>query len=85
VRAIAALSPVSENSNVVITYLTPGACKSDLFRDPMSGFQGLALAIGKAVIGRSTEAGSRTLVNAVKPDQDVKTHGEFLMDGEVAS
>lgn len=51
----------------------------------MSGFQGLALAIGKAVIGRSTEAGSRTLVNAVKPDQDVKTHGEFLMDGEVAS
>ncbi|KUJ23223.1 NAD(P)-binding protein [Mollisia scopiformis] len=85
VRAISAESPVSDKSNVIITYLTPGACKSDLFRDPMGGFQALALAIGKTIIGRSTEVGSRTLVNAVRPNQDVKVHGQFLMDGKVAS
>lgn len=85
VRTLADLSPVSADSNVIITYLTPGACKSDLFRDPMGGFQALALAIGKAAVGRATEYGSRTLVSAIKPDAATNTHGAFLVDCHVDS
>jgi hypothetical protein len=33
---MAARSPVTSDSNVIIDYLTPGACKSDIFRDDAS-------------------------------------------------
>jgi len=36
-----------------------------------------------AIIARTTEAGSRTLVHAVKPDTGENTHGAFLMDCKV--
>lgn len=33
---MAARSPINQDSNVIIDYVTPGACKSDLFRDDAS-------------------------------------------------
>lgn len=33
---MAARSPLNKDSNVIIDYLTPGACKSDIFRDDVS-------------------------------------------------
>jgi hypothetical protein len=85
VRTLADLSPVSKDSNVIINYLSPGICKSDILRDPMGGFEALSWTLVMAFLARSTEAGSRTLVFAVKPDAELETHGAFLVDCEVAT
>ena len=84
VRSIATKCPVSEKSNVVINYLTPGACKSDIFRDDIGWLQAFIQKIAISMIARTTEVGSRTLVHAVKPDVGERTHGAFLMDCKVA-
>ena len=83
-RSIAAQCPVSKRSNVVINYLTPGACKSDIFRDDIGWFQAFIQKIAISMIARTTEVGSRTIVHAVKPDVGEQTHGAFLMDCKVA-
>ena len=84
IRSISDQSPVtSPQSNVVINYLTPGACKSDIFRDDMGWLQAVMQRIAVAMIARTTEQGSRTLVHAVKPDVGEKTHGKFLMDCKI--
>jgi hypothetical protein len=36
IREIAARSPVSQDSNVITNYMTPGACNSNIFRDDVS-------------------------------------------------
>lgn len=82
-RRVAALNPVSEKSNVVITVQTPGACKSDLFRDDMSAFMKAVQAIAMSIFARSTEVGARTLVHAVSPQLPAEAHGGFLMDCQV--
>lgn len=82
VRILAQLSPVTTDSNVIINCLTPGLCKSDIFRE-LSGLQGSMVNAGLSVIARSTEVGSRALVHAVQPGVGVETHGTFLMDCKV--
>lgn len=83
-HAIASLLPASQ-SNVIINVMTPGACKSDLFRDETSwlGYQFQKLMV--AIFARTTETGGRTLVDAVRPDLGVEAHGQFLMDCRVAT
>ena len=83
-RSIAAKCPVSAKSNVVINYLTPGACKSDIFRDDIGWLQSFIQKIAVSLIARTTEVGSRALVHAVKPDVGEQAHGAFLMDCKVA-
>jgi hypothetical protein len=83
VRCIAAKSPISPRSNVIINYLTPGACKTDIFRDDGGWIQKAIMGVMIAIIARTTEAGSRTLVHAVKPEIGEDTHGAFLMDCKV--
>ena len=83
VRAIASMSPVTPESPVVINYLTPGACKSDIFRDPKDWFSKLISELMQAIIARTTEAGSRTLIHASKPDIEKECHGKFLMDCKI--
>ncbi|KAH7381518.1 hypothetical protein BKA66DRAFT_530648 [Pyrenochaeta sp. MPI-SDFR-AT-0127] len=84
VRELAARSPLSKESNVVISKLTPGACQSDLFRDDMGWLQATIQGILVKLIARTTEVGSRTLVHSVKPDIEDNAHGAFLMDCRVA-
>ena len=83
VRNIAAKSPVSPKSNVVIDCVTPGACRSELFRDYASWIEQVIKSIAIALIARTTEVGSRTLVHAVKPDIGEESHGTFLSDCKV--
>jgi hypothetical protein len=83
VRELAARNPITAQSNVVIDYITPGACKSDLFRDAMTRLQAILHAIAAILIARTTEAGSRTLVDAAKPDISPEAHGGFLMNCKV--
>ena len=83
-RSIAETCPVPERSNVVINYLTPGACKSDTFRDDIGWLQAFVQNIAIAMIARTTEVGSRPLVHVVMPDVGAQTHGTFLMDCKIA-
>jgi hypothetical protein len=84
VRILAKASPLGPDSNVIINNLTPGACRSDIFRDEIGWFKGLMMKFGMALIARTTEVGSRTLVHAVIPELDPQAHGAFLMDCKVA-
>jgi len=64
--------------------MTPGACKSDLFRDDISWFVKMFQTFMMNVFARTTEVGGRALVHAVSPDLGVDAHGKFLMNGKVA-
>jgi len=79
-RRIADEHPVSNQSNVIMTVVTPGACVSDIFRDDMALAQRVGMAIGMKLLARTTEVGGRTLVNAIKPKMDPGAHGKFVMD-----
>lgn len=84
-QEIAARSPLDPGSNVIVNCVTPGACKSDLFREN-SGWlvDGIHAIIG-ILLARSTEVGSRNLVHAVNPDVESESHGRFLMDCKVVA
>ncbi|CAO2654817.1 Nn.00g115500.m01.CDS01 [Neocucurbitaria sp. VM-36] len=84
VRELAARVPLSKESNVVITKMTPGACQSDLFRDDTGWLEATIQSILMKLVARTTEVGSRTLVHSVKPDLEGNAHGAFLMDCRVA-
>jgi len=79
-RELARRSPVSDDSNVLITDVTPGLCKSELIRHDLSAVGRTAMSIMSGVLARTTEQGSRTLAHAVSPDLQVEAHGRFLMD-----
>jgi NAD(P)-dependent dehydrogenase (short-subunit alcohol dehydrogenase family) len=83
-RRIALEHPVREaegGSNVIVSVQTPGACKSTLFREEDVGVLKRAVSWAVfAVFARSTEAGARTLVQAVGPGLGIEAHGGFLMD-----
>jgi hypothetical protein len=85
VQELADRSPIDSESNVVIDCVTPGACKSDLFRDDMGWLRETIQSILVFLIARSTEAGSRTLVHAVNPSLETEAHGRFLMNCKPAA
>ncbi|ORY10073.1 hypothetical protein BCR34DRAFT_358071 [Clohesyomyces aquaticus] len=86
VRSIALLSsPQSgSKSSVLINCMTPGLCKSSLFRDDLSFILRTLQGFMMTLLARSTEVGGRALVDAVRPDLGEETHGAFLMDCRVA-
>lgn len=61
---------------VVINCVTPGLCKSDLVKD-----MGMAPVVLKALLGRTREVGSRTLVNAAALRDSA---GEYIIDDHVS-
>lgn len=75
---------MTPDSNVVINFMTPGACASDLFRDDISWFVKMVQTLMISIFARTTEVGGRTLVDAVRPDIPVEAHGKFLMDCKIA-
>lgn len=85
IREIASRSPVTSDSNVIINFMTPGACRSDIFRDDLPWIKNLAKELMLTIFARTTEVGGRTLVDAVRPDLGVDAHGAFLMDCKVAA
>lgn len=80
VREFAKRNPVSEKSPVIISILTPGFCKSNIFRD--GDFTDKIFGVMANLIGRTTEVGSRTLVHAASPIHGREEHGAFLWDCE---
>ncbi len=74
-------SPGAEAA-VIVNTLTPGACKSDFFRE--AGFiSRTVMTIIGAIIARTTEVGSRTLVAAASSGQE--SHGRYMADGVVST
>lgn len=76
VLAIRQIAPTMESSNVILNYLNPGLCHSELGRDA-----GWGLYFVKLLLARSTEVGSRTLVAATVAGEE--SHGKYMHDGKV--
>ncbi|KAK0105089.1 hypothetical protein ONS95_004548 [Cadophora gregata] len=79
-------SIISKDSNsvspsVIVNCMTPGACKSDFHREnPNIG--GIIQSILDAIIARTTEAGSRTLLAGIAAGEE--SHGSYMADCKVA-
>lgn len=80
-RALASAISKSSLANgkppVVLNMLNPGFCQSELFRDPSPAFK-----VQIKIMGRTSEEGSRALVDAVARGED--SHGQYLSDCKVA-
>jgi retinol dehydrogenase-12 len=65
----------SSNNPIILNVVTPGFCKSQISRNlPFAGR--LSVSLFLALIGRTTEVGSRCLVSAAAAGRE--THGEYL-------
>ncbi|KAF1990336.1 NAD(P)-binding protein [Aulographum hederae CBS 113979] len=84
VRALAKMSPLGPTSNVVINDCSPGACKTNIFRDDMGWMKKMAMSVMIGMMARSAKYGSRELINAIKPEIEREAHGKFLWNCEIA-
>ncbi|KAH8901080.1 putative short-chain dehydrogenase [Thozetella sp. PMI_491] len=73
-RNLASLLPLSDNK-VIINVVNPGFCKSELAREA-NGVQRVMMNIMKLLLARTTEQGSRTLLNAAFSGPD--SHGCYM-------
>lgn len=78
ILAIRQLAPKLQDSGVTLNYLTPGLCHSEIGRDGGGGFTAWLV---KAVLARTTEVGSRTLVTAGAAGKE--SHGKYMTDGVI--
>jgi NAD(P)-dependent dehydrogenase (short-subunit alcohol dehydrogenase family) len=76
VLVIRAIAPSLAGTGVILDYLNPGLCHSELSRDA-----GFALTLLKFFLARSTELGSRTLVAAAAAPP--AAHGKYMTDALV--
>jgi retinol dehydrogenase-12 len=70
----------SASPTVIINCMTPGACKSDFDRES-TGIGRIISDLMSAIIARTTEAGSRTLVAGVAAGEE--SHGSYMADCQV--
>lgn len=80
-RRIARHNPVSK-LNVTLNFLNPGLCHSELAREVKASAFGIVFSGLMAVLARTTEVGSRTLVHAGVTAGE-ETHGKYLADCQV--
>ncbi|KAL8640152.1 MAG: hypothetical protein Q9226_008779 [Calogaya cf. arnoldii] len=80
-RELAARIDQSIKPKVIVNCLTPGACHSDFDRD-LTGFDAFIFTVGKALLARTTEIGSRTLVAAAAAGEE--SHGKYMADSKVS-
>jgi hypothetical protein len=84
IREMAARSPVTPESNVILDGLTPGMCHSSLFRDDKPWLHSVIERIIMGILARPTATGGAAIVDAVRPDLPLEAHGAFLMDCKIA-
>jgi NAD(P)-dependent dehydrogenase (short-subunit alcohol dehydrogenase family) len=77
VRALAEMSP-ADKFPVTVNCINPGLCESELGREVTA----FAFRVIKFLLARSTEVGSRTLVNS--GTQGADSHGAYLHDCQIA-
>lgn len=76
ILAVRQLAPQLRSSGVTLNLVNPGFCHSDIGRET-----GLLHWLLKAVLARTTEIGSRTLVAAGAVGKE--SHGQYMTDGLV--
>lgn len=77
IRELAPAMTAPGKPKVVLNTLTPGFCHSELMRHAMFPLNFLAW-LGKLLVARKTEMGSRTLVWAASAGEE--SHGEYMVD-----
>lgn len=77
VLVVRQIAPQLQGSGVTLNMVNPGLCHSELGREGS-----LTLTALKAVMARTSEVGSRTLVAAGAVGKD--SHGKYMTDGLVA-
>lgn len=77
VRELASRTVVNSKPDVIINYLNPGLCHSELAKDG-----GWGIYLMKLLLARSTEYGSRTLVQAAEAGKE--SHGQYMSDCRVS-
>ena len=81
VRSLASLSSASNKpGKVIINCLNPGWVVTNVMRE-WTGLKRFVFQIGCALLARTTEVGSRTLVNGAEAGEE--SHGQFLDDCKV--
>jgi retinol dehydrogenase 12 len=77
VRQLASLlsNSKSKSPEIIVNCLTPGACKSEFDRES-AGIGRFINNIMASIIGRSTEAGSRTLVAGIAAGEE--SNGSYM-------
>ena len=81
VEELAKLTRDSPNGDyVVINDVNPGMVVSEAMRE-WTGVKAHLLKVMRAVLFRSTEVGSRTLLNAVEGGKE--THGQYMNDAKI--
>lgn len=68
-------SEMAPSDPVIMNALTPGLCRSSLFRHS-GGFLRAVLEVGVRIIGRTSEVGSRSLMSAAAGGRE--THGGYM-------
>ena len=75
-RELAARTNQNDKPDVIINYVDPGLCHTEITRDGP-----LILHIVKFFFARTSEVGSRTLVNAV--ESGTESHGQYMSNSLV--
>jgi hypothetical protein len=78
-------SPVTRSSNVIINYMTPGFCRTEILKEQSTWLHRIFIGIMYTVFARTAEVGGRALTHSVTPNVGAATHGQFLMDCQVRS
>ena len=78
-RALAERLPLSK-SNVIINFLNPGLCNTELIRNVGFPFRTI-VKIMRFFLARTSEEGSRTLLHAAVAGEE--SHGKYLSDCEI--
>ncbi|RAL61592.1 hypothetical protein DID88_009630 [Monilinia fructigena] len=81
IRELAPRLSKSEKPSIILNTLTPGFCNSELMRHALFPLNVFAW-IGKSLLARTTEVGSRTLVAAAAAGEE--SHGTYMVDCAVS-
>ena len=81
VLVVRQIAPQLRDSGVLLNMLNPGLCRTSLSREAKFP-QSFVFAIMQAVLGRTIEVGSRTLLASASAEND--SHGEYMSDSRIA-
>jgi retinol dehydrogenase-12 len=81
VRELGSATSKSDKPFIIINCLTPGLCESQLMRHASVPLA-FAARIGKILLGRSTEVGSRNLFASSVAGKE--SHGKYMADCNIA-
>jgi len=77
-----AISVLKQSDGIVVNCVTPGLCRSELLRE-RTGISGMVFDILKGLLGRTCEAGARTIVYA-GTEAGYESNGMFLATNAIA-